>query len=90
MGKREFGAKEAKEIGGRIGVDWTRIPIDEFRMGLSVELEHGAHDPETDVTEDDLLLTGKIALAHLKEFPDYYTRLEKMEAEAEDYWSKRK
>jgi hypothetical protein len=90
MGKREFGAKEAKEIGGRIGVDWTRIPIDEFRMGLSVELEHGAHDPETDVTEDDLLLTGKIALAHLKEFPDYYTRLARMEAEAEDYWSKRK
>jgi hypothetical protein len=90
MGKREFGAKEAKEIGGRIGVDWTRIPIDEFRMGLSVELEHGAHDPETDVTEDDLLLTGKIALAHLKEFPDYYTRLAKLEAEAEDYWSKRK
>ena len=90
MGQREFSAEEAKEIGGRIGVDWTRIPIDEFRMGLSVELEHGAHDPETDVTEDDLLLTGKIALAHLKEFPDYYTRLEKMEAEAEDYWSKRK
>ena len=90
MGKREFGAKEAKEIGGRIGVDWTRIPIDEFRMGLSVELEHGAHDPETDVTEDDLLLTGKIALAHLKEFPDYYTRLARMEAEAEDYWSKRR
>ncbi len=90
MGKREFGATEAKEIGGRIGVDWTRIPIDEFRMGLSVELEHGAHDPETDVTEDDLLLTGKIALAHLKEFPDYYTRLARMEAEAEDYWSKRR
>jgi len=90
MGKREFGANEAKEIGGRIGVDWTRIPIDEFRMGLSVELEHGAHDPETDVTEDDVLLTGKIALAHLKEFPDYYTRLARMEAEAEDYWSKRK
>jgi hypothetical protein len=90
MGKREFGAKEAKEIGGRIGVDWSRIPIDEFRMGLSVELEHGAHDPETDVTEDDFLLTGKIALAHLKEFPDYYTRLARMEAEAEDYWSKRK
>jgi hypothetical protein len=90
MGKREFSAEEAKETGGRIGVDWTRIPIDEFRMGLSVELEHGAHDPETDVTDDDLLLTGKIALAHLKEFPDYYTRLARMEAEAEDYWSKRK
>ena len=90
MGKRKFGAEEAKGIGDRIGVDWSRIPIDEFRMGLSVELEHGAHDPETDVTDDDLLVTGKIALAHLKEFPDYYTRLARMEAEAEDYWSKRK
>jgi hypothetical protein len=89
MGKRKFSKEEAKEIGDRIGVDWSRIPIDEFRMGLSVELEHGAHDPETDVTEDDLAVTGKIALAHLKEFPDYYTRLAKMEAEAEDYWSSR-
>ena len=90
MGKRKFGPEEAKEIGDHIEVDWSRIPIDEFRMGLSVELEHGAHDPETDVTKDDLLVTGKIALAHLKEFPDYYTRLAKMEVEAEDYWSKRK
>jgi len=90
MGKRNFSKKEAKEIGDGIGVDWSRIPIDEFCMGLSVELEHGAHDPETDVTEDDLAVTGKIALAHLKEFPDYYTRLAKMEAEAEDYWSNRK
>ena len=90
MGKREFSEEEAKEIGDGIGVQWSRIPIDEFRMGLSVELEHGAHDPETDVTKDDLPATGKIALAHLKEFPDYYTRLTKMEAEAEDYWSDRK
>ncbi|MGB6995131.1 MAG: DUF5661 family protein [Thermoanaerobaculia bacterium] len=90
MGKRKFSKEEAEEIGDGIGVHWSRIPIDEFRMGLSVELEHGAHDPETDVTEDDLAVTGKISLAHLKEFPDYYTRLAKMEAEAEDYWSNRK
>ena len=90
MGKREFSAEEASAIGDQIEVDWSVIPIDEFRMGLSVELEHGAHDPETDVTKDDLLVTGKIALAHLKEFPDYYTRLAKMELEAEDYWSNRK
>ncbi|MGB6002624.1 MAG: DUF5661 family protein, partial [Thermoanaerobaculia bacterium] len=89
MGERKFSKEEAKEIGDRIGVHWSRVPLDEFRMGLSVELEHGAHDPETDVTEDDLAVTGKIALAHLKEFPDYYTRLAKMEAEAEDYWSNR-
>jgi len=90
MGNRQFSAEEAKAIGDQIGVDWSMIAIDQFRMGLSVELEHGAHDPETDVTKSDLLVTGKIALAHLKEFPDYYTRLAKMEMEADDYWSKRK
>jgi len=80
---REFTADEARSIGGSLGVDWSLISIDEFRMGLAVELEHGAHDPQTDVTHDDLTLTGKIALAHLKEIPDYYTRLRKMEADAE-------
>jgi hypothetical protein len=89
MAKREFTSDEARSIGDRVGVDWERIPIEEFRMGLAVELEHGTHDSETNVTDDDLATTGKIALAHLREFPDYYTRLEKMEAEAEDYWSKR-
>lgn len=84
MSKRRFGAREAREVGDRLGIDWDEIPVEEFRMGLAVELEHGAHDPETDVTGDDLLLTGKIALAHLKEFPDYYTRLAKMETEAEE------
>ncbi|MDH3538988.1 MAG: hypothetical protein OEP52_03245 [Acidimicrobiia bacterium] len=88
MAKREFTSDEARSIGDRVGVDWERIPIEEFRMGLAVELEHGTHDFETNVTDDDLVTTGKIALAHLREFPDYYTRLEKMEAEAEEFWSK--
>jgi hypothetical protein len=90
MSKRRFTAREAKEVGDRLGIDWDQIPVEEFRMGLAVELEHGAHDPETDVTGDDLLLTGKIALAHLKEFPDYYTRLATMETEAEEAWAKRR
>jgi hypothetical protein len=89
MAERQFSAEEAKGIGDQLGIDWSEIPLDEFRQGLSVELEHGAHDPQTDVTNDDPLMTGKIALAHLKEFPDYYTRLGRMEAEAEDYWSSR-
>jgi hypothetical protein len=78
-------AGEARSIGERIGIDWETSPFDveQFRAGMEVELEHGAHDPETDVTHDDPVLTGKIAWAHLKEFPDYYTRLERMEAEAE-------
>ena len=87
MSKKQFGADEAKTIGDMIGVDWTTIPLEEFRKGLTVELEHGSHDPTTDVTGDDPEVTGKIALAHLKEFADYYTRLATMEAEAEDYWS---
>ena len=50
--------------------------------GLEVEFEHGSHDSQTNVTNDDPVLTAKIALAHLKELPDYYTRLKKMEGEA--------
>lgn len=87
MARREFSVAEAHDLGQKIGVDWTRVPPDEFRRGLTVELEHGAHDPQTNVSNDDLLVTAKIALAHLKEFPDYYTRLEKMEREADAYWA---
>jgi hypothetical protein len=82
---RHFTAEEARQIGSQVGIDWDSAPFDveQFRSGMDVELEHGLHDPATNVTNDDPLVTGKIALAHLNEFPDYYTRLEKMEAEAE-------
>src|SRR2546423_9215483 len=75
--------EEAKRVGDAIGVDWSRFDLEQFRAGMDVEFEHGAHDPQTDVTHDDPFLTGKIALAHMKEFPDYYARLERMETEAE-------
>jgi hypothetical protein len=81
--KREFTPDEARKIGEQIGVDFTKFDLEQFRMGLAVELEHGSHDPETNVTNNDLVTTGKIAWAHLKEIPDYYTRLNKMETEAE-------
>lgn len=87
---RTFSVDEAKSIGERMGIDWGKVAIDEFRMGLGVELEHGTVDPETNVTNDDDILTGKIALAHLREFPDYYTRLEKLESDADEFWSKHK
>ena len=88
---REFTTDEAQAIGERIGIDWgsSRFDVEQFRMGLGVELEHGRHDPSTNVTDDDELTTGKIARAHLNEFPDYYTRLAKMESEAERYWAER-
>lgn len=83
-GSKSFSAEEAREVGERIGIDWQWAPFDieQFRAGMDVELEHGLHDPATNVTDDDAVVTGKIALAHLNEFPDYYTRLERMEEEA--------
>jgi len=83
--RTSFTSEEAQRIGSEIGIDWASAPFDveQFRMGMDVELEHGLHDPATDVTGSDPVVTGKIALAHLNEFPDYYTRLARMEAEAE-------
>jgi len=84
--KKQFTTEEAKKIGERLNIDWTKFNIEQFRMGMDIELEHGARDPHTNVTNDDSLVTGKIALAHLNEFPDYYTRLKKMEEEGDKYW----
>jgi Protein of unknown function (DUF5661) len=83
--ERKVDADEARSIGEQIGIDWDTAPFDveQFRIGMEVEFEHGTHDPATNVTGDDPVITGKIALAHLNEFADYYTRLQKMEAEAE-------
>jgi hypothetical protein len=84
--ERRTTPEEAREIGDQIGVDWDRFDLEQFRAGMDVEYEHGSHDPQTDVTGDDPVMTGKIALAHLKEFPDYYDRLELMEQQAERAW----
>ena len=84
--KKGFTPEQAKEIGRMLGIDWKKFDIEQFRMGMDVELEHGTCDSHTNVTGDDAFITGKIALAHLNEFPDYYTRLEKMEVEAEAFW----
>ena len=87
-----FTESQARRIGEEIGIDWgtSQFDVEQFRRGLEVELEHGRRDPRTNVTGDDELTTGKIAWAHLNEFPDYYTRLGEMEAEAERYWETRK
>jgi hypothetical protein len=83
--RKTFTPEEARRIGSEIGIDWETAPFDveQFRMGMDVELEHGLHDERTNVTDDEPVFTGKIALAHLNEFPDYYTRLARMEREAE-------
>jgi DNA-directed RNA polymerase alpha subunit len=89
--KTRFTAEEARATGERIGIDWasSQFDVEQFRMGMDVELEHGTRDLETNVSDDDVTVTAKIARAHLNEFPDYYTRLAVMEAEAEAYWAAR-
>ena len=87
--RKHFTAEEARKIGEALGIDWSEFHVEQFRMGLDVELEHGTVEPSTDVTHDDPLLTGKIALAHLNEFPDYYTRLAHMEQEVEQAYRER-
>ena len=81
---RQFSTEEALSIGAQLKIDWLKIDLEQFRRGLEIELEHGAVDPDTNVTGDDLVLTGKIAWAHLKEIRDYYTRLDQMESQAEE------
>jgi hypothetical protein len=83
--KKVFTSEQALEIGEKLGLDWSKFEVEQFRMGLDVELEHGTVNSNTNVSNDDPIITGKIALAHLIEFPDYYTRLYEMEQEAEKF-----
>ena len=87
--KKVFAAEKAEEIGDALGINWTKFDVEQFRMGMDVELEHGTENSVTNVTDDDPLMTGKITLAHLNEFSDYYTRLLEFEEEAEKYWDKK-
>lgn len=89
MDAKKFTLADAKAIGDKLGVTFENFEIEQFMDGMNVELEHGMRDPDTNVTNNDPVLTGKIALAHLKEFPDYYSRLKKMEEEADEFWGKR-
>ena len=85
----KFSLEEAKKIGEKLGIKWDKFDVEQFRMGMDVELEHGTISPKTNITNDDPLMTGKIALAHLNEFSDYYTSLEKLEKEADKFWKKK-
>ena len=85
----KFSLEEAKKVGEKLGIKWDKFDVEQFRMGMDVELEHGKISPKTNITNDDPLMTGKIALAHLNEFSDYYTRLEKLEKEADKFWKKK-
>ena len=89
IAKRHATLDEARRVGDLIDVGWKTCDLRQFRRGMDVEYEHGVRDPQTDVTHDDPILAGKIALAHMKEFADYYARLGRMEKEAKRYWAAR-
>lgn len=80
--RKHFSHSEAKRIGDQLGLHWDTFDVEQFAMGLNVELEHGRKDPKTDITHDESIATGKIALVHLNEIPDYYTRLASMKLQA--------
>jgi hypothetical protein len=90
--RAHFTVDQARAVGERIGIDWAAslFDVEQFRIGMDVELEHGTRDLATNVTDDDATVTAKIARAHLNEFPDYYSRLAVMEAEAEAFWAANK
>ena len=87
-----FTIDEAADIAKKLNIDFKKekFSFQEFYIGINVELEHGTKFPQTNVTNNDPILSGKIAYAHLLEYPDYYTRLKKLESEANEYWSKMK
>jgi hypothetical protein len=82
VSEHKFGFVEAIQVGNVLGISWDSIDVEQFTIGMNVELEHGRRNPATDVTHDEPLLTGKIALAHLREIPNYYARLAVMESKA--------
>lgn len=69
-----FSDNEIKRIAKYLNIDFTKFPFDDFKRGINIELEHGLDNKDTNVTDDDLLKTAKIALAHLNEYPNYYNK----------------
>lgn len=89
MPKPNVTDQQATMCAKKVGLDLTKYPLDLWKFAMQVELEHGLVDPRTNVTNNDLTMTAKIALAHIIEIPDYYQRLKIMEQEAEAFWAKK-
>ena len=88
--RKQISSEEAKRIGEAIHIDWEQIDLEQFRQGLMGNHKHETMDPETGLVYHGVLLTGKVVLDHLQEFPDYFTRLEKLKAEVDEYKARRR
>jgi hypothetical protein len=83
--RKQISPAEAKRIGDALRIDWDHVDLEQFRQGLMGKQTQESVDPETGLTYDGVLQTGQVVLAHMEEFPDYFTRLEKLRAEADEY-----
>lgn len=92
MDKEKLTIEDAKRVIKELNLDMSKLKytIDDLLKGMKVELEHGTIEPLTNVTDDDVIMTGKIALAHLNEFHDYYELLEVMEEYAKKMTHKKR
>ena len=88
--RKQISKDEAKRVGESLHIDWDQIDLEEFRQGLMGNYKEGAIDPETGLAYEDVLLTGKVVLAHIQEFPDYFTRLAKLKEEVDEYQARRR
>lgn len=82
--RKHISLEQARRVGEALHIDWEQVNLEEFRQGLMGHRKE-AIETETGLTYQALVLTGKVVLAHMREFPDYYSRLAKLEAEVDDY-----
>jgi uncharacterized protein DUF5661 len=83
--RKQISTADARRVGESLHIDWEQVNLEEFRQGLMGNHKPGAIDPETGLAYESVLLTGKIVLAHIEEFPDYFTRLAKLKEEVDEY-----
>lgn len=88
--RKQISSEEAKLIGESLYIDWDQVDLDQFHQGLLGKSKQRTLDPQTELAYDGVLLTGQIVLAHMQEFPDYFTRLAKLKAEVDEYQARRR
>jgi len=88
--RKQISSEEAKRIGESLHIDWDQVDLEQFRQDLMEDRRQEAVDPETGLTYDGVLLSGKIVMAHIQEFPDYFTRLARLKTEVKEYRSRRR
>lgn len=76
----EISCNIATRVGAALEIDWAQIDHNEFRRGLELELEREWRNPDTNLSDHDLVITGQVVLAHIEASSDYYSRLERLAA----------